>query len=504
MRTKKLILNSILSLLYEIVAVICGLILPRLILQAFGTDVNGLVNSISQFLSVISFLDLGVAAVVQSALYKPLADRDSDGISKIVASGGKFFRRIAYILLGYVAVLIAVYPYFIGGDFDFSYTALLILSISISSFAQYYFGVTDRILLTADQRGYVQYSIQIITLILNTIACAMLIQMGFSIQLVKLTTSLIYLVRPIILRLYVNRHYSLNRKIKYEGEPIKQKWNGFAQHISSVVLDGTDTIVLTLFSTLSNVSIYSVYNLIALNLRNFFCSITNGIKPVLGELWAKHETNVLKKFFSKIQWGLHTLANFVFGCCLVLIVPFVTVYTMGISDANYIQPLFAVLITLANFMLCLRQPYFIMVLAAGEYKSTQSCFIVSTILNIVVSILLVFLWGLIGVAIGTLIAMVYQTVWMAIYNSKHLIKGEIKSFVKQIVVDAITVVLMWIATMWIDMRSVSYLSWFIMALEVAGIGLLVVTVVNLLFYRDLIFDVCKYIKRKLSKRKKTS
>ena len=178
--------------------------------------------------------------------------------------------------------------------------------------------------------------------------------------------------------------------------------------------------------------------------------------------------------------------------------------TMGISDANYIQPLFAVLITLANFMLCLRQPYFIMVLAAGDYKSTQSCFIVSTILNIVVSILLVFLWGLIGVAIGTLIAMVYQTVWMAIYNSKHLIKGEIKSFVKQIVVDAITVLLIWVATMWIDMMSVSYLSWFIMALEVAGISLVVVTLVNLLFYRDQIFDVCKYIKRKICKRKKTS
>ena len=93
---------------------------------------------------------------------------------------------------------------------------------------------------------------------------------------------------------------------------------------------------------------------------------------------------------------------------------------------------------------------------------------------------------------------------MAIYNSKHLIKGEIKSFVKQIIIDAITVVLMWVATMWIDMRSVSYLSWFIMALEVAGMGLVVVAVVNLLFYRNQIFDVCKYIKRKISKSKKTS
>lgn len=504
MRGKRLVFNTISSFTYQVIALICGLILPRAMLGAFGTDVNGLVNSIGQFLAIISFLELGVGAVIQSALYKPLAEKDNVGISKIVASGGKFFRRIAYILLGYIAVLVVVYPFINSGGFDFGYTALLILSMSISSFAQYYFGVVDRLLLTADQRGYIQYNAQTITLVLNTIACIVLISLGGSIQLVKLTTSLIFLFRPIFLRIYVNKHYSINRKIKYEGEPIKQKWNGMAQHISAVVLDGTDTIVLTLFSTLANVSIYSVYHMVVYNVKNLFLSLTNGVKSLMGELWARGETEHIKSFFRKVQWTLHTGTVYIFGCCGLLIIPFIQVYTNGIADADYNQPLFAILLTLANAAHCLRLPYNIMILAAGDFRNTQRCYIIATVVNIVVSIVLVFLWGLIGVAIGTLIAMVYQTVWMAIYNSKHLIKGEIKSFVKQIVVDAITVLLIWVATMWIDMMSVSYLSWFIMALEVAGISLVVVTLVNLLFYRDQIFDVCKYIKRKICKRKKTS
>lgn len=504
MRGKRLVYNTISSLAYQICVLICGLILPRAILETFGTEVNGLVNSISQFLVVISFLDLGVGAVIQSALYKPLAEKDKDEISKIIVSGSKFFRRIAYILLGYIAVLILVYPFINSGEFDFGYTALLIFSMSISSFAQYYFGVVDRLLLIADQRGYIQYNILTITLILNTIACIVLITLGGSIQLVKLTTSLIFLFRPIILRIYINKHYSINRKIKYVGEPIRQKWNGMSQHISAVVLDGTDTIVLTFFSTLENVSIYSVYHMVVYSVKNLLLSLTNGIKSLMGELWANGKIEYIRLFFQKVQWAVHTGTVYIFGCCGLLIIPFIQVYTNGISDANYYQPLFGILLTLANAAHCLRLPYHIMILAAGDFKNTQSCYIIATGVNLIVSIILVFLWGLIGVAIGTLIAMTYQTIWMAIYNSKHLIKGEIKSFIKQIIVDAITVVLMWIATMWIDMRSVSYLSWFIMALEVAGIGLLVVTVVNLLFYRDLIFDVCKYIKRKLSKRKKTS
>ena len=100
MHTKKLAFNTISSLVYQVTVVICGLILPRFILQFFGTEVNGLVNSITQFLGIIAFLDLGVGAVIQSSLYKPLAQKDNESISKIMVSGGRFFRKIAYILLG--------------------------------------------------------------------------------------------------------------------------------------------------------------------------------------------------------------------------------------------------------------------------------------------------------------------------------------------------------------------------------------------------------------------
>ena len=68
MRKKRLVKNTIASLGYQISAIICGFILPRLIMTYYGSEVNGLVNSITQFLQVITFLELGVGAVVQSSL----------------------------------------------------------------------------------------------------------------------------------------------------------------------------------------------------------------------------------------------------------------------------------------------------------------------------------------------------------------------------------------------------------------------------------------------------
>lgn len=499
MREKRLFYNTISSLVFQVTTIICGFILPRLILNAFGSEVNGLVNSITQFLGVISFLELGVGAVVQSALYKPLAEKNQEDVSKIISSANKFFTRLGQILLIYVIALVIFYPQFAGKNFGFIYTATLIVTISISSFAQYFFGIVNRLLLTADQRGYIQYNAQTLAVVCNTAACFILIRVGCGIQIVKLTTSLIYLLQPFLIYLYVRHHYSIDRKIKYTKEPIPQKWNGIAQHVAAVILDGTDTIVLTLFATLSDVSIYSVYFLVVKGVKQLFMSMTNGITSLIGELWAKQEIKELNKTFSWTEWVIHTGTTFVFGLTAILIVPFVRVYTLGIHDANYIQPLFAALIVAANAGHCLRLPYNIIILAAGHYKQTQNNYIIAAILNIVVSVVTVKAWGLIGVAIGTLVAMGYQTVWMAVYDSRNLIKWPLRNFAKQIFVDGLTVIIGFFATRMIVMPEATYIEWVFLVVKTAIIWIVIVGVLNMVFYRDkmqsMIHKICVKVKR---------
>lgn len=490
-RKKRLAYNTFSSLFYQVTTIICGFILPRLILTAFGSDVNGLVNSITQFLGIISFLELGVGAVVQSSLYKPLATHDEEQVSRVIKSANRFFRTIAKILFVYVVFLIIFYPLFVKQNFGYVYTATLIVVMSISFFAQYYFGIVNRLLLKADQHGYVQFNAQTVAVILNTVMCFVMIRLGFGIQVVKLTTSVIYLIQPITIYLYVRRHYQINRRITYTEEPIKQKWNGVAQHVSAVILDGTDTVVLTLFASLSAVSIYSVYFLVVKGVKQLFLSMTNGIESLMGELWANGEEKELQDLFGWTEWVIHTGTVFVFGVAAITIVPFVKVYTNGVTDANYIQPLFAALLVAANAGHCLRLPYNVMILAAGHYKETQNNYVVAAILNAVISILAVKRFDLIGVAIGTLIAMCYQTVWMARYDSKNLIKWPIKNFMKQMAVDLLTVVIMVIATMKIEMLTANYAAWALYAIGVSVVSLITSAIVNAIFYRSNVLRVWK-------------
>ena len=496
-RKQKFYLNTATGIIKQFVVVICGFILPRFLLLYFGSEVNGLVSSITHYLSFISFMDMGVGSVVRSNLYKPLADRDTDQTSKIMASAQKFFRRIAYIFLAYIVVLVIVLPRTIGSAFGFWFTASLIVIIAISTFAQYFFGITNEILLYADQRSYFPLSLHIGTVILNTVLAILLIKAGASIHIVKLVTASIYVLRPLGQSIYVKRNYEIDRNIKYDGEPIKQKWNGFSQHLAAVICENVDVVVLSLFSTLSNVSVYSVYYLVTNGVTQVVMTAATGVEALFGNMLAKKEDGILLKTFEAVEWVVHTGVTFIFCVAAITIVPFVSVYTKGINDANYIVPLFGILLIIAYASQCLRIPYFRIIKAAGHFKQTQNGAFISAALNILITIILVFKLGLVGVAIGTLVAMLYQTCYFVWYLKDNILRRKVWHFVKYIITDTLVFISAILLCRDVALKTISYWAWIIMAIKVSIITFAITIVINGLFYRDKLTTMFRLIKKRI-------
>ena len=121
-RGKKLVMNTSASLIKQLVSVVCGFILPRFFLVQYGSNVNGLVSSITQFLSLISIFDAGMGVVIEASLYKPLAEHDEKGVSRVLTSGQRFYRRFVMILGIYVLVTAIAYPLMVKSQFDYFYT----------------------------------------------------------------------------------------------------------------------------------------------------------------------------------------------------------------------------------------------------------------------------------------------------------------------------------------------------------------------------------------------
>lgn len=501
MQKNKLAINTIASVSNQIITIACGFVLPRYMLATYGSTVNGLVSSVTQFLSIIAFMQMGVGAVVQTALYKPLAEKDTDAVSKIFCSAQKFFRAVAIVFSVYVGVLVVLYPILAGKDFEYWFSASLIIIIAINSFAQYYFGITNQMLLWADQKVYVSLALDSITLVINTIISILVMKAGGSVQLVKLIATSIYVVRPLGLTAYVNKHYAIDKKIEYAGEPIKQKWNGFAQHLASAVMDNTDVIILTTFSTLQNVSIYMVYHLAVNGIRQLITSFTVGVQSYFGRIYAIQEIEYVKKRFKTVETLFHFTVTVLFTCVITLIIPFVKVYTKGVTDIEYEVPVFAYIISTAQAVYCYRLVYFMMIKAAGHYKETQKSAIIEMSINLVVSILFVIRFGLIGVAIGTLAATLYRTTYFVIYLTKKIIQIDIKNTLFSFVTDIISFSGTFFICRKITLRDISYPSWIGLAVIHFCICISVCSIVffaySLIFNRGSIINALRCVKYKL-------
>ena len=502
MRSKEAVANIIVSLIYQFIAIISGLIVPRLIISSFGSDVNGLVSSITRFLGYIVLLEAGVGGVVRAALYKPLAEKSTVSISRIIKATEKFFRIIGLIFLGYLLIIAIIFPFMINNDFNSFFTFSLALIIGISTFFQYYFGISYQILLQADQRQYISRIIQIGTMILNTILVILLVKLGFNIHFVKLASSIVFVCRPVLLHIYVNKEYQIIKDVEPDNNAIKQRWDGLGHHIAFLLHNNTDITVLTLFADIKEVSVYSVYYMIVSSIKKLTVTFSEGLEAAFGNMIAKGQKEVLDKNFRIYEFSIFTLTTILFTSNALLILPFVSLYTSGVTDVNYYRPMFAYVLTLAEAIYCIRIPYHSVVLAAGHYKETRNGAFVEAFINIVISIILVRKMGLIGVAIGTIAAMLFRTTQYAVYLSKNIIKRSILVFIKKVIIYSLTTALIVIVVNKIpDFMITSYASWIIYAIEVTIIASLITGIVGVVFYFEEIKNIYFIIKRLFSKRK---
>lgn len=493
-RKKNFFRNSYSGIIKQLVTIVCGFIMTKAILICYGSTINGLVGSITQFLGFIGFLELGIGSVIQSNLYKPLADKNDIEISKIIKASKHFFNTICSSFLIYIVILCFVFPRYINTDYDFLFSVSLIIIISLSSLAQYFWGITYQLLLNADQKSYIQTNIQWLTLLLNTILCIVLMKQGVSIHIVKLVTSIVYIVRPLVLVGYTHRYYKIDKYVLYPRDIIKQKWNGLTQHIAAVICDNSDIAVLTVMSSLNNVSIYMVYYSVVHGVTQIIMTAVNGLEAMWGNMIALEEWETLNKSFDAIEWILHTVVTIIFTITSILVTPFIMVYTKGITDANYYQPEFGVLLVCAYATQCLRVPYFRIIKAAGHYKETQNGAIISAVLNVLISIFLVLKFGLIGVAIGTVIALAYHTLYFAFYLKNHILNREFSCFLKNIVVDAVIMFISFSFSNLFVLNVDTYKSWIILAISISLLVVFVSIVINLVLYKNKILLILQGLK----------
>lgn len=497
-REKNAKLNILISLFCQLVSIICGLITPRYLLVAFGSEVNGAIASITTFLGYIILIEGGIGGVARAALYKPLSDNDDQKVSEVMSEIKAFFHRVGYVFVLYVIVIACTFNYISHSDaLDWTTSFFLVIIISGSTFAQYFIGVSNAILLNASQRLYISNILSTIVVILNAVAVVLLTINSCDVLTVKLVSGLIFVVKPVAMWLYVKKHYNLV-PVKTKNNVLKDKWTGLGQHIAFFLHNHTDVVVLTIFGNLKLVSIYTVYYMITGAIQNITTSSYSGMEAVFGDMYAKREVARLNRTFNIYETLISVVSSVLFGTTLVLILPFVKLYTASIIDTNYIEPLFAILLIGACFLYCIRAPYHNMIIAAGQFRQTNVASYGEAIINIISSVILVIRFGLIGVAIGTVLATLFRFVYYVLYLSKNILNRSIWLCFKREVINIIIIMIIYLIGIRIAAHFdfSSYLIWVEAGVIIAFFSAVISLLFNITFYKEECIFLAKRIRIK--------
>ena len=446
---------------------------------------------------------MGLAGAARAELYDSLALDDQDRTNGIVKAVSLYMYKAAGVFLVYMLALLVIYPTFTKSNFSFQEIASLLVIIGIGNIITYVCGYAYNVLLDADNTVYYFTFLRIFLTIANVVISILLIKGGQSIQVVKLASGIIFAIGPVFLYLFVPRIYKLDRKAKADKSWRKNQKYAAANSIALIIHENTDAVLLTILTSTKTVSVYSVYNLVIKGLKGILGVFTTSMEPLFGNMWAKNEIDEMKTTLTHYEYFIGFFVSVSLSGALSLILPFVSLYTKGITDIEYVIPLFAFLMVIAELARCVRIPYLTVVLAAGKYKETQIGAFIEAGLNISSSIILTIKFGLVGVVIGTILANLYRTVNYSWYVSRHLLNRSIKNTFCLLIWCLFNIVfnsqVFGLVCSSIGLEITSWFTWIIGAFVIVILSLIEVVITSFAFYRTELKWLRQYVERYISR-----
>ncbi len=505
MRSANSIKNVIVATVMNLINIIIGFVAQRIFIQTLGTEYLGINGLFTNILSMLGIVELGLGSAIIYHLYKPLAEQDEEKIKSLM-----LFYKVGYRVIGIIIALIglAIIPFlqFIVGEVTISENIIYIYLLFLMDIVVSYLLTYKRSILYADQKTYVINLVHIgYLLIMNAVQLTILI----------LTKNYIFylwikivcrILENIVITIIANHKYpyikdkkakKINQKVR---ESIFTKVRGLVYHkIGTFIVLGTDNIIISSFLGVVTVGLYSNYNLIIQALNNLFNQVFNSITASVGNLLVEKDKDKAYLVYQNILFFNSWIYAFASTGLLCIIEPFIKIWI----GSEFIIP-FGVLVTLViNFYLQgMRKTANTFKEAAGIFYEDRFVPLWESLINIIASIILVNIFGLMGVFMGTIISTFVlffnsypKFVYQPLFNRTY--KQYIKDYIPYVLATVLSIVITYFVTSCITVDNT-----IIQVVSNFGLVLLIPNSIHwLLFHKTNQFKYYKGLFTKLIKRK---
>ncbi|KGE19756.1 lipopolysaccharide biosynthesis protein [Paenibacillus wynnii] len=421
MRAKRSILNLSFGLGSQLITIFLGFFIPRLIMVNYGSEANGLIASIVQIISYLALLEAGVGAASLQALYKPIAQNDRSHINSILAATSSYYKKTGVYYFFAVVLIAIVYPLVIHSEINKLSIMFIILLTGLGGAINYYFQGKFRILLIAEGKSYIETSIVTAANVLNNVVRIILLLQGVNIIAVQASFFVLTLLQIVVFYVYMKKNYKwIDLSLKPDFAAIGQKNSVLVHEISYLVFRNTDVLILTLLTNLKIVSIYVMYNMIFTIVDNVVQTVNGSMKSALGQSYHESKEAFLK-LYDAFEVYFMGLIFAILTVAYILILPFMRLYTAGVTDVNYINFWLPVLFVAIKLLTNVRTSANNVITIAGHFQKTQNRSILESAINLIASIVFVLFLGIYGVLLGTIAALLYRSIDIVIYANKVLL-----------------------------------------------------------------------------------
>ena len=417
-RTDNSLRNLKTAVLFKLAAIVVNFIARKIFVVVLTKEYLGLDGTFANILTMLSLAELGVGTAITYSMYKPLAEGDRELILSLMTLYRKFYTVIGITVGVLGAALTPFLQYIIRDIPDIPHIRLIYLMFVLDSSISYFL-VYKQSLISADQKQHIVTSYQYKTSMAVTAAqCAALLLTGDYILYLALKLCATFVCNALLARKADRLYPYLKQKtVQPLPAPVRQDISKniramIAHLLGSVVVFGTDNVLIAYFVGAVSVGLYSNYLLITQSLKSAYSMIFRAMTASIGNLCAAEDTAHAQAVF----WRVDLLTRWIYGfsavCLVVLFNPFISLW-LG-ADYLFSMPI-VLLIVLSFYMTGMRQSVLTFREAMGLYWYDRHKPLFESAINLAVSILLAKPFGIVGIFIGTVVSPLSTCAWIEPY-----------------------------------------------------------------------------------------
>ena len=423
MRIKNSIKNIYISILTQVIITLLGFISRRVFLDSLGSEYLGVNGLLSNVLSMLTLVEGGIGGSIVYNLYKPLAEDDRPRVIALV----QLYKKIYGILAILIFVLsMALYPLLdiLVGDTSGISNLEVVYFLFVFKNVISYLNAHKWSLINADQKGYVLSRYNLLFNVITIISKILVLSTTKNYVLYLVIEVSIFLIQNIWNGKIVNERYSyikVNEKYEVDKETkstlSKNVKAMFLHNVGGYCVFGTDNILISTLINLKTVGLYSNYTMVINQLKGLLTPLLDGIGASVGNLIATESKEKTYEIFNIVYF-----INFwIYGFCSIvlfnLLEPFIELWL----GKGLLLDKFTFSVILLNFYITgLRSCVITFKTKGGIFDNDKYVPIIESIVNLVASIILAKLFGLVGIFLGTTISTMAIPFWLQpklVYNN---------------------------------------------------------------------------------------